>query len=50
MAGRRAAMRTTEELNSLRSRDLADLGISRHDIPALANDVRRKAVAKFLAA
>ncbi|SMO34156.1 DUF1127 domain-containing protein [Paracoccus laeviglucosivorans] len=48
--GRRVAKRTTEELNALRDRDLADLGISRLDIARLAAEARKAAVAKHLAA
>lgn len=33
--------RTVAELESLSNRDLADLGISRHDIPRLAKEAVR---------
>lgn len=33
--------RTVSELESLSNRDLADLGISRHDIPRLAKEAAR---------
>lgn len=39
----RSYRRTVNELSNLRDRDLADLGISRSDIPAIARQASRTA-------
>lgn len=50
LVGRRVARNAMNELLDLRSRDLADLGISSSDIPRLAREAGHAAAQKYLAA
>ena len=49
-AGRRVERRTLEELGMTTTRELADLGLSRYDVPRIAALAGRQAAEKFLSA
>lgn len=49
LAGLREQSQVTEQLGRLGERNLADIGLSAGDIPAVARDARRTLVARLLA-
>ncbi|MDS9469956.1 DUF1127 domain-containing protein [Paracoccus sp. MBLB3053] len=49
LVGRRIQRRTYEELSMTNDRELADLGLSRFDVPRLAALAGRQAAEKYLA-
>lgn len=47
LAGFAEGSRIAEELSRLSDRNLADIGMSRSDVPAMVREARLQAVAKF---